>query len=226
MNTLACEHIHLANVFSYCNKIRSLYPAKDSAFKQFGEHVGLHDGCYIGSVNGYLLCHRKLHCLAKCNDVVVLWQCDASTCASRPEAQQQHFARAAHRFVQKSGILRSAGVRLIHIVEAMKISGSGSIQVSSARTSASNSADALARADRVIEIMRARPMTAAGTSVTSRGDPAMSALAGQSGRAADIVGGPSLTPSGTSHQYFRRPTPSCGSACSKPALPLLIPAGG
>jgi uncharacterized membrane protein (UPF0182 family) len=29
-------------------------------------------------------------------------------------------------------------------------------------------------------------------------------------------------PTRTSHQYFRRPTPSCGAACSKPALPLLV----
>jgi hypothetical protein len=35
-----------------------------------------------------------------------------------------------------------------------------------------------------------------GTSATSPGGPAMSALEGQSGHAREIVGGPSVTPSG------------------------------
>jgi hypothetical protein len=41
---------------------------------------------------------------------------------------------------------------------------------------------------------RRKRMTAFGISATSGGDPAMPALAGQSGRAADNVAGPSLVP--------------------------------
>ena len=44
-----------------------------------------------------------------------------------------------------------------------------------------------------------------GTSATLRGDPTMSAEEGQSGRAAEIVGGPSLTPTGLSQ--LRPPPP-------------------